>query len=178
MAYLQHPDTQSTAKRITLAVNGPKKCPIWEKILDSLPPFLMLFVVIMMIFVIVTTAKQNDADLIIWTFYTTAFLFCLYMFLFVLDNHIRLFHAQETISIQGDALVIDCIKSFMRRHKSIPLSSIRRVDHYDGSRGSSLTVPDTLRVYYGRHSRYRFAINMTYSDSSQLAKEIMKFVHK
>ena len=161
-----------------LAVNGPKKCPIWEKILDSLPPFLMLFVVIMMIFVIVTTAKQNDADLIIWTFYTAVFLFCTYMFFFVLDNHIRLFHAQETISIQGDALVIDCINSFMRRHKSIPLSSIRRVDHYDGSRGSSLTVPDTLRVYYGRHSRYRFAINMTYSDSSQLAKEIMKFVHK
>lgn len=43
---------------------------------------------------------------------------------------------------------------------------------------NGLTVPDTLRVYYGRHSRYRFAINMTYGDSSQLAKEIMKFVHK
>lgn len=43
---------------IVLTVNGPKKCPIWEKILDSLPPFLMLFVVIMMIFVTVTTAKE------------------------------------------------------------------------------------------------------------------------
>ena len=138
----------------------------------------MLFVVIMMIFVIVTTAKQNAADLIIWTFYTAVFLFCTYMFFFVLDNHIRLFHAKETISIQGDALVIDCTGSFLRRHKSIPLTSIRWIEHYDGSRGSRLTVPDTLRVYYGRHSRYRFAINMSYGDSSQLAKEIMRQVNK
>lgn len=100
------------------------------------------------------------------------------MFFFVLDNHIRLFHAKETITIQGDALVIDCTGSFLRRHKSIPLASIRRIEHYDGSRGSRLTVPDTLRVYYGRHSRYRFAINMSYGDSSQLAKEIMRQVNK
>lgn len=177
MAYLQHPDTQSTAKRITLAVNGPQKCPIWEKILDSLPPFLMLYVVIMMIFVIVTTAKQNDADLIIWTFYTAVFLFCTYMFFFVLDNHIRLFHAKETISIQGDTLVIDCTGSFLRRHKSIPLTSIRRIEHYDGSRYSRLTVPDTLRVRYGRHGRYRFAINMSHADSSRLLTEIKKHLH-
>ena len=161
-----------------LAVNGPQKCPIWEKILDSLPPFLMLFVVIMMIFVIVTTAKQNDADLIIWTFYTAVFLFCTYMFFFVLDNHIRLFHAQETITIQGDNIVINCTNSFMRRHKSIPLSSIRRVDHDDRRISKKNTVPDTLRVYYGRHSRHRSAINMTYSHRSHWAKEIMKFVHK
>lgn len=100
------------------------------------------------------------------------------MFFFVLDNHIRLFHAEETISIQRDTLVIDCTNSFLRRHKSIPLSSINRVEHYNGSRGSALTVPDTLRVYYGNHSRCRFAINMSYGDSSQLAKEIMKQVNK
>jgi hypothetical protein len=52
------------------------------------------------------------------------------------------------------------------------------VEHYNGSRGSALTVPDTLRVYYGNHSRCRFAINMSYGDSSQLAKEIMKQVNK
>lgn len=161
-----------------LAVNGPQKCSSQERFLGSTPPVFMLIVTSMLIFVIATVSRQEDATLFTLAFLTAVLLFCLYMFLFVLDNHIRLFHAQETISVQGDALVIDCTKSFMRRHKSIPLSSIRRVDHYDGSRGSSLTVPDTLRVYYGNHSRYRFAINMTYSDSSQLAKEIMKFVHK
>ena len=161
-----------------LTVNGPKKCPLWEKILDSFPPPTMLFVITVMIQVIVTLAKQNETNLILWTFYTACFMFGAYMFFFVLDNHLRLFHAEETISIQGDTLVIDCTNSFMRRHKSIPLSSITRVEHYNGSRGSSLTIPDTLRVYYGRHSRYRFAINMSYSDSSQLAKEIMKHVNK
>lgn len=161
-----------------LAVNGSKKCPTWERILDTLPSFTMLFVNVMVVYVFAKMAGQEDASFFTLAFPSATLLFCAYMFLFVLDNHIRLFHAEETISVQGDALVIDCTMSFMRRHKSIPLSSTRRVEHYDGSRGSSLTVPDTLRVYYGRHSRYRFAINMTYSDSSQLAKEIMKFVHK
>ena len=161
-----------------LAVNGPSKCSSLERFLDSLPPFLMLAVTAMLVFVLATIVRQGDATLFTLAFITAVLLFCLYMFVFVLDNHIRLFHAQETISVQGETLVIDCTKSFMRRHKSIPLSSIRRVEHYDGSRGSRLTVPDTLRVYYGRHSRYRFAINMSYNDSSLLAQEIMKFAHK
>lgn len=161
-----------------LAVNGPQKCSSLERFLGSTPPVFMLIVTSMLIFVIATVSRQEDATLFTLAFLTAVLLFCLYMFLFVLDNHLRLFHARETVSVQGDALVIDCTNSFMRRHKSIPLSSIRRVEHYNGSHGSSLTIPDTLRVHYGRHSRYRFAINMSYSDSSQLAKEIMKYVHK
>ena len=176
MAYQQHPDTQSTAKRITLAVNGPPKCPIWERILNSAPPVLMLLVTGMDIYVVITLLKQGDTPIGL-AFMAAVTLFCIYMFLFVLDNHLRLFHAQETITIQGDALVIDCTGSFMRRHKSIPLTSIRRIEHYDGSRGSSLTVPDTLRVRYGRRGRYRFAINMSHADSSRLLTEIKKHLH-
>lgn len=162
----------------TLAINGPKKCPTWERILGTLPPFTMLFVNVMVVYVFAKMAGQEDASFLTLAFPTATLLFCSYMFFFVLDNHLRLFHAEETISVQGDALVIDCPNSFMRRHKSIPLSTIRRIEHYNGSRGSSLTVPDTLRVYYGRHSRYRFAINMSYYDSSHLAKEIMKHADK
>lgn len=163
---------------IILAVNGPQKCSSLERFLDSTPPCFMLIVTSMLIFVIAIIVRQGDATLFTLAFLTAVLLFCLYMFLFVLDNYLRLFHARETVSVQGDALVIDCTNSFMRRHKTIQLSSIRRVEHYNGSHGSSLTIPDTLRVYYGRHSRYRFAINMSYSDSSQLAKEIMKYIHK
>ena len=136
----------------------------------------MLPVTGMAIFVVITLLKQGDTPIGL-VFMAAVTLFCAYMFLFVLDNHLRLFHAQETISIQGDALVVDCTRSFLRRHKCIPLTSIRRIEHYDGSTGSSLTVPDTLRVRYGRHSRYRFAINMSHADSSRLLTEITKHIH-
>lgn len=176
MAYLQHPDTQSTATNTTLAVNGPMQCPTWERILNSDPPVLMLLVTGIDIYVVITLLKQGDSPIGL-AIMAAVTLFCIYMFLFVLDNHLRLFHAQEAITIQGDALVIDCTGSFLRRHKSIPLTSIRRIEHYDGSRGSRLTVPDTLRVRYGRHGRYRFALNMSHADSSRLLNEIKKYLH-
>lgn len=176
MAYQQHPDNQSTATNTTLAVNGPMQCPTWERILNSNPPVLMLLVTGIDIYVIITLLKQGDSPIGL-AFMTAVALFCIYMFLFVLDNHLRLFHAQETITIQGDALVIDCTGSFLLRHKSIPLTSIHQIEHYDGSRYSRLTVPDTLRVRYGRHGRYRFAINMSHDDSSRLLTDIKKHIH-
>ena len=161
-----------------LATNGPYKCPTWERILDSTPPFYMFLTNVMLIVLLVIILKQGDTNLFVWTSLLTVFFFSIYMFLFVLDNHFRLFHSKEIVSIKDDALVIDCSNSFLRRYKSIPLSSIRQIEHYNGSRGSSLHVPDTLRVHYGRHSRYRFAINMQYRDSCQLAKEIMNHILK
>lgn len=128
------------------------------------------------IYIYITMLIQGDSPIGL-AFMTAVALFCIYMLLFVLDNHLRLFYARETISIQGDALVVDCTSSFLRRHKSIPLTSIRRIEHYDGSRGSALAVPDTLRVRYGRHGRYRFAINMSHVDSSRLLRDIKNHIH-
>ncbi len=162
----------------TLAVNCPQRHPIWEHILYNVPLFLMLINNILIIFVTVKVATQENTDPSTLVIVLAALILNIYMFFFVLDNNIRLFHSQETIKIQDDNLVLECTRSFMRRYKSIPLSSIRQVEHYDGSRGSSLTVPDTLRIRYGRHGRYRFAINMSYNDSSRLAKKIMSHVDK
>lgn len=133
-----------------LAVNGSKKCPTWERIIDSIPPFLMLFINVTMIYILAKMTGQEDATFLTLAFPMASLIYGAYMFVFVLDNHIRLFHAQETVLIHGNTLVIDCPNSFLRRYKSIPLSSIDRIEPYNGSRGSSLTVPDTLRVYHGR----------------------------
>lgn len=84
-----------------------------------------------------------------------------------LDNYLRWYRGIETVSVQHEILVIECKGSVFRRKKEIPLSTIRRVETYDG-KGD---VPDTLCVVYS-NSTYRFGIGLDDQKRDELARKI------
>lgn len=68
-------------------------------------------------------------------------------------------------------LVIDCKGSILRRHKEIPLSTIRKGD-IEIIRG--VDAPDRLKVfYYSSIRRYRFGMCLGPAKRNALATKIM-----
>ena len=87
-----------------------------------------------------------------------------------LDIYLRWERGKETVYVQQETLVIERNGCIFRRRKEIPLSTIRKVELYDGWTGWSwATYPETLRVVYSGFHRYRFGICMTPDDQDKLA---------
>ena len=98
----------------------------------------------------------------------------IYMALMCIDNRRRWNRGVETVWVDDGVLVIDCEGSILRRHKEIPLSSIRKVKQYDNIEIlRSVDAPDRLKVIYSRIRRYRFGMCMNPSERDTLAKIIM-----
>ena len=98
----------------------------------------------------------------------------IYLALMCIDNRRRWNRGVETVWVDDGVLVIDCEGSILRRHKEIPLSSIRKVKQYDNIEIlRSVDAPDRLKVIYSRIRRYRFGMCMNPSERDTLAKIIM-----
>ena len=161
-----------------LAVNKSKSESKFFKILEFVSGFVYIFVLAIGLILLTVKVFFLDSGSIGLGYWLLAVgLFLGYMSIFVLDNYIRLYNSVETISIQGDNLVIECTNSILRRRKTIPLSTIQNVKMYCGST-SKITIPDTLRVIYGRKHRYRFGIYMSDEQRRLLAKRILDFANQ
>ena len=101
----------------------------------------------------------------------------IYLALMCIDNYRRWNRGMETVWVDNGVLVIDCEGSILRRHKEIPLSSIRKVKQYDNIEflrsEYAPDTPDRLKVFYSGIRRYRFGMCMNTSERDTLAKIIM-----
>ena len=71
-------------------------------------------------------------------------------------------------------LVIDCKGSILRRHKEIPLSTIRKVKQSgDIEIIRGVDAPDRLKVIYSGIRRYRFGMCLGPAKRNALATKIM-----
>ena len=95
------------------------------------------------------------------------------------DDYLRWTRAVETVSVQKEILVIECRGGIIRRRKEIPLSTIRKVELFDGSHWwhsigpTAVVIPERLIVVYSDSHRYRFGICLTEQERNELARKIM-----
>lgn len=156
----------------TLAINKSAEESLFIKILEILGGLVNVALTVFLIWVSIHVIRTDAAPLGVKVEMVALSILLFYCCIFYYDNYMRSFHAVETIGIHDGMLVIECTNSLLRGRKSIPLTSIRRVEKYRGST-AHLTIPDTLRVRYGRR-RYRFGINMTDVQRTTLANTIME----
>ena len=155
-----------------LSVNKSPEMAGIHKVLDFIGCLIPVPLIVFLFWADVKILFFDGGDIVAGVILLCALLLLAYLCLFSFDNYMRYYYAEENVYVQDGNLVIKCTNSILRRHKSIPLSSIRNVIH--NKFYNATPIPDTLRVIYGSGRRYRFGIHMSDGQQKMLIAKIME----